>query len=266
MGWRSGAGEDGKDRHAARCGGARRGWALPLTTAVAELPSKFGWLTDGWVVLRSVRDQKVVDNVARLRPALDDDSFEVMFNNFSLEQLLAAGKQRPTHTSTGGRFMRKFGGRAPAPLADLPSHDFEEWIAMRRVAQDMLYIVSLGLGQGEPKTKPGAEPANERGAAGDGEHAEGAARAADDGVGAAGGAEGGAGEVRTLSSRAHVGASARGGPGAGRGAVGRTGGGAGGRGTGGGHHGRGPMLSDGAPRAGRAGGCVAWCAALATVA
>ena len=122
--------------------------ALTLKAAMAVLPSKLGWSSDGWLVLRGVRDKKLVRNVSRLCDGLDDDTFEVMFNHLSLEELLAAGFKYPTDLPTGGRFMRKFGGRAPAPLANLPSRDFHDWISMHKVADDMLYIISLGLGHG----------------------------------------------------------------------------------------------------------------------
>jgi len=91
--WRSAAGGEAVGRDAARRCLPKRGGALPLKTAMSELPSKLGWLSDGWVVLRSVRDEEVVGNIGRLCAALDDDTFEVMFNDRSLEQLLAAGLQ-----------------------------------------------------------------------------------------------------------------------------------------------------------------------------
>jgi len=194
MRWRSASESDAVGRGSARRGATKRGGALPLKTAMSELPSKLGWLSDGWVVLRSVRDEAFVGNIGRLCAALEDDTFEVMFNDRSLEQLLADDLQYPTDLPKGGRFMRKFGGRAPAPLANLPTHDFEDWISMHRVADDMLYIISLGLGQGGPRRKRGAGASDGRGAAGVDEDAGGGAPAVDEDVGDSGGAGGAAGE------------------------------------------------------------------------
>ena len=191
--WRSAAEGEALGRDAARRCLTKRGGALPLKTAMSELPSKLGWLSDGWVVLRSVRDEKVVGNIGRLCAALDEDTFEVTFNDRSLEQLLAAGLQYPTDLPNGGRFMRKFGGRGPAPLANLSTHDFDDWTSMHRVADDMLYIISLGLGQGGPPGKRRAGVGDGRGAAVIGEDAGKGAPTVDEDVGDAGGAGGAAG-------------------------------------------------------------------------
>jgi len=120
------------------------------------LSTKLDWSSEGWDILRAVRGERLVHNVARICDGLDDDTFEVMFNDMPLEALVAAGNKYPTDLPEGGRFMRRFGGRAPAPLANLPPQDFEDWISMHQVADDMLYVISLGLGGGMVSGEKGA--------------------------------------------------------------------------------------------------------------
>jgi len=130
---------------------AASGRKLPggsLVAAMAGMSTKLDWSSEGWDILRAVRGERLVNNVARTCNGLDDDTFEVMFNDVPLEALVAAGNKYPTDLPEGGRFMRRFGGRAPAPLANLPPQDFEDWISMHQVAEDMLYVISLGLGGG----------------------------------------------------------------------------------------------------------------------
>jgi len=145
----------------------RRGTpGFSLSAEIVKVPSKLGWLSDGFMVIRGVRDKVVTRSVARICSAMSDASFEVMFNDVTLEALLEDGKQRPTDLPEGGRFMRKFGGRAPPPLANLPAGDFENWISMHKVADDMLYVINLGFASGHKTEKHtiGGGSVNTRGA------------------------------------------------------------------------------------------------------
>jgi len=126
--------------------------SFSLKAEIAKVPSKLGWRSEGLMVIRRVRSKVVTGSVARICSAMSDASFEVMFNHVPLEVLLNDGKQRPTDMPEGGRFMRKFGGRAPAPLANLPAGDFDDWISLHKVADDMLYVINLGFGSG-PQTR-----------------------------------------------------------------------------------------------------------------
>jgi len=128
--WRKAAAGDSVGRGAAQRGAAGRGGALLLQTAMTKLSSKLRWLSDGSVLLLSVRDEQFVGKTGQLCAALGDDTFEVVFNNFSLKQLLAAVLQYPTDLPNEGRFMRKSGDREPALFANLFTHEFEDWNSM----------------------------------------------------------------------------------------------------------------------------------------
>jgi len=73
---------------------AGRGGALLLKTAMTKLSSKLRWISDGSVLLLNVRDEQVIEKSDQLCAALDDDTFEIIFNNFSLKQLLAVAPSR----------------------------------------------------------------------------------------------------------------------------------------------------------------------------
>jgi len=69
--------------------------ASPCRWKLFKVPSKLGWLSEGFMVIRGVRNKVVTRSVARICSAMSDASFEVLFKDVTLEALFGGRKTTP---------------------------------------------------------------------------------------------------------------------------------------------------------------------------